>query len=201
MLITDGILRMRNRNGFDHWDFMTPGEIYEVEVDLWSTSYVWNKGHRIRVAVSSSNYPRFLANPNTADGIYKNTTYNVAHNTLYLDKEHPSCIILPVVESKVSILKPKEGYLYIGDREIIPTLLGNTVIIGAITIEVDGYQLEKIEFYVDDELRYVDEESPYQWLWDEFAVGRHTLTVVAHDKNTNLIQDERDIIIFNMMKG
>ncbi|MCK5031163.1 MAG: CocE/NonD family hydrolase, partial [Thermoplasmatales archaeon] len=45
MLITDSILRMRNRNGRDHWEFMTPGEIYEIEVDLWSTSYVWNTGH------------------------------------------------------------------------------------------------------------------------------------------------------------
>ncbi|UCD14184.1 MAG: CocE/NonD family hydrolase, partial [Thermoplasmatales archaeon] len=77
MLITDGILRMRNRNGTDHWELMEQGEIYEVEVDLWSTSYVWNTGHKIRVAISSSNYPRFLNNPNTADGIYANTTYNI----------------------------------------------------------------------------------------------------------------------------
>ena len=96
MLITDGIIRMRNRNGFDHWEFMQPGEIYEVEVDVWSTSYIWNTGHRVRVAISSSNYPRFLNNPNTADPIYGNTTYNVAENVLYMDGEHPSCIILPV---------------------------------------------------------------------------------------------------------
>ena len=94
MIIADGILRMRNRNGRDHWEFMNPGDIYEVEVDLWSTSYIWNTGHRIRVAVSSSNYPRFLANPNTADGIGQNTTYDIAQNTLYLDSDHPSCILL-----------------------------------------------------------------------------------------------------------
>jgi len=98
MLITDGILRMRNRNGVDHWEFMQPGEIYEVEVDIWSTSYIWNTGHRIRVVVSSSNYPRFLANPNTRDSINKNSTYNIANNTLYLDSGHPSCIILPEIE-------------------------------------------------------------------------------------------------------
>jgi len=98
MLITDGILRMRNRNGVDHWEFMTPGEIYEIEVDIWSTSLVFNAGHRIRVAISSSNYPRFLANPNTMDPITKNTTYNISQNTLYLDDEHPSGIILPEIE-------------------------------------------------------------------------------------------------------
>jgi predicted acyl esterase len=99
MLITDGIIRMRNRNGFDHWEFMNPEEIYEVEVDLWSTSYIWNKGHQIRVAISSSNYPRFLNNPNTDDPIAGNTTARIAHNILYFDSEHPSCLILPYVES------------------------------------------------------------------------------------------------------
>jgi predicted acyl esterase len=95
MFITDGILRMRNRNGQDHWEFMEPETIYEIEVDLWSTSYAWNTGHRIRVEVSSSNYPRFLNNPNTMDGIGKNTTSVVAHNVLYTGTEYPSCIILP----------------------------------------------------------------------------------------------------------
>jgi len=100
MLITDGILRMRNRNGADHWEFMESGEIYEVEVDLWSTSYIWNTGHKIRVAISSSNYPRFLNNPNTDDPMAQNTTYNVAQNTIYLDSDHPSCIILPQIDQQ-----------------------------------------------------------------------------------------------------
>ena len=97
MLITDGILRMRNRDGPDHWELMEPGTVYQVEVDLWSTSYIWNTGHRIRVDVSSSNYPRCLNNPNTADGIGKNTTYNLALNTVYLDSARPSCLLLPEV--------------------------------------------------------------------------------------------------------
>ncbi|MCK4416284.1 MAG: CocE/NonD family hydrolase, partial [Thermoplasmatales archaeon] len=111
MLITDGILRMRNRNGTDHWEFIEPGEIYEVEVDLWSTSYVWNTGHKIRVAVSSSNYPRFLNNPNTADGIYSNDTYNVAHNTVFLDSAHPSCVILPEINLSTAVFNtPKPSF-------------------------------------------------------------------------------------------
>jgi hypothetical protein len=97
MLITDGILRMRNRNGSDHWEFMNPGEIYEIEVDIWSTSYIWNTGHRIRVEISSSNYPRFLNNPNTADSIHANTTSVIAQNTLYVDNTHPSNILLPEI--------------------------------------------------------------------------------------------------------
>jgi predicted acyl esterase len=97
MLITDGILRMRNRNGYDHWELMEPGTIYQIDVDLWSTSYVWNTGHQIRVAISSSNYPRCLNNPNTADGIYKNTTYNIAENSIYVDASHCSCLLLPEI--------------------------------------------------------------------------------------------------------
>ncbi len=97
MLITDGILRMRNRNGFDHWELMEPGTVYQVDVDLWSTSYVWNTGHQIRIAISSSNYPRCLNNPNTADGIYKNTTYSIAQNTIYVDSIHASCLLLPEI--------------------------------------------------------------------------------------------------------
>jgi predicted acyl esterase len=103
MLITDGILRMRNRNGLDHWEFIEPGEVYEVEVDLWSSSYIWNTGHKIRVAVSSSNYPRYLSNPNTVDTILGNSTYNIAENTLYLDSSHPSSIILPNIDQNYNI--------------------------------------------------------------------------------------------------
>jgi len=95
MFITDGILRMRNRNSEDHWEFIEPGTIYAIDVDLWSTSYIWNTGHQIRVEVSSSNYPRFLNNPNTIDGIGKNTSYTLAQNTIYVDALHPSSLILP----------------------------------------------------------------------------------------------------------
>jgi predicted acyl esterase len=95
MLITDGILRMRNRNSQNYWEFIQPGTIYDIDVDLWSTSYIWNTGHSIRVEISSSNYPRFLSNPNTADGIGKNITALIAQNTLYVDSAHPSCLILP----------------------------------------------------------------------------------------------------------
>jgi len=122
MLITDGILRMRNRNGTDHWEFMQPGEIYEVTVDMWSTSYIWNTGHKIRVAVSSSNYPRFLANPNTKDSIYKNTTYNIANNTLFIDSDHPSCIIFPEIKKGLTSNPPSKPKKPSGFRNIVNSL-------------------------------------------------------------------------------
>jgi uncharacterized protein len=106
MLICDGILRMRDRNGTDHWELMNAGTIYRVEVDLMSTSYMWDSGHAIRVAASSSNSPRFLANPNTADGIARNTTSVIANNSLYADADHPSCLVLPWIPCNASVGEP-----------------------------------------------------------------------------------------------
>jgi predicted acyl esterase len=200
MLVMDGILRMRNRNGNDHWDFMDAGEIYEITIDLWSTSYVWNMGHQIRVAISSSNSPRFLANPNTVDGIYKNTTYSIAKNTLYMDSSHPSCIILPVIEEKTFINTPKTGYLYIGGREILPLPLKNTIILGNINIAINTdmeYGIEKVEFYIDDEIKITDDESPYEWLWDETKFGKHTIKTVAYARSGKTIERNLQVLIFN----
>jgi len=198
MLITDSILRMRNRNGRDHWEFMTPGEIYEIEVDLWSTSYVWNTGHMMRVAVSSSNSPRFLANPNTGGGIlqfYQNPTYTVAQNTLYLDSDHPSCIVFPIVEEPGVLSKPNSGYLYLGDREFIPTPFGNTIIIGKITIETpgDGYGMDRVEYYLDDEFIETDTEAPFSWLWDTFSLGKHTIKAIQYDHLGNEVIEEMTV--------
>ena len=65
MLLLDGILRARHRESMETEVFMEPGEVYLFEVDIWSTSIVFNVGHRIRIAISSSNDPRFDPNPNT----------------------------------------------------------------------------------------------------------------------------------------
>ncbi|MFZ5500519.1 MAG: CocE/NonD family hydrolase, partial [Candidatus Micrarchaeota archaeon] len=100
MLVLDGIIRARHRNTVEKDELMAPGTVYRFEVDLWSTSIIFNKGHRIRIAVSSSNAPRFDPNPNTGDPFRTNDKTVVAENTLYHDAEHPSYVLLPVVEAK-----------------------------------------------------------------------------------------------------
>ncbi len=98
MLVLDGILRMRFRQGDTNEVLMTPGEVYEVEVDLWSTAITFNSGHRIRVAVSSSNAPRFHVNPNNGAPLYTADDQPVvAEQTVYHDSTRPSYILLPVV--------------------------------------------------------------------------------------------------------
>jgi predicted acyl esterase len=96
MLVTDGILRARYHKSFETDSFLEPGRVYELNVDLWSTSLVFNTGHRIRVAVSSSNSPRFEANPNTGKPFRADKETRVAHNTLHLSLKYPSRIVLPV---------------------------------------------------------------------------------------------------------
>lgn len=96
MLVTDGILRARHYKGFDREDFLEEGNIYELEVDLWSTSLIFNKGHRIRIAISSSNAPRFDPNPNTGVPFRANSKTRIANNTIHLSSSHPSQIVLPI---------------------------------------------------------------------------------------------------------
>jgi predicted acyl esterase len=97
MLVTDGIRRARYRRSFEREDFLKPGEVYELAVDLWSTSLVFNKGHRIRVDVSSSNAPRFEPNPNTGHAFRADKETRVATNTVCFSHDRPSHVLLPVV--------------------------------------------------------------------------------------------------------
>ncbi|MBM3472007.1 MAG: CocE/NonD family hydrolase [Armatimonadetes bacterium] len=97
MLVADGILRARFRQGFDRDVLMQPGKTYEFAIDLQSTSLIFNRGHRIRVAISSSNAPRFDPNPNTGDPWRANDNKLPAEQTIRLGGKQASYIVLPVV--------------------------------------------------------------------------------------------------------
>ena len=96
MIVLDGILRVGHRNSMEKSEPMEPGKIYEIEIDLWSTSLVLSPGHRVRVAISSSNAPRFEPNPNTDKPSGTDDKTQVATNTVYINADHPSHILLPV---------------------------------------------------------------------------------------------------------
>ncbi len=97
MIVLDGIIRARHRNSMEKSELTEPGKIYEFQIDLWSTSLLFCPGHRIRVAISSSNSPRFEPNPNTGKPSGMDDETKVATNTIYLNAKHPSYILLPVV--------------------------------------------------------------------------------------------------------
>ncbi len=94
--IADGICRARFRESLTQESLMQPGKVYPVTVRLYPTSNVFKKGHRIRVDVSSSNFPRFDVNPNTGESLGNHRRVQKATNTVYHDAEHPSHIVLPI---------------------------------------------------------------------------------------------------------
>lgn len=97
MLVLDGILRARHRESMATSVPLERDKIYEIEIDLWATSLVFSPGHRMRVALSSSNAPRFEPNPNTGKPSGADAQTEVATNTIYINAEHPSHIVVPFV--------------------------------------------------------------------------------------------------------
>ncbi|HLW97990.1 MAG TPA: CocE/NonD family hydrolase [Candidatus Acidoferrales bacterium] len=96
--ITEGILRMRYRDSRERPEMMEPGKIYKITVDLWATSNVFQAGHKLRLEISSSNYPRFDRNLNTGEvDIAHASRKIIATNTIVHDAAHPSAIVLSVL--------------------------------------------------------------------------------------------------------
>ena len=96
MLVMDGIRRMRFRNSFAQEELMIPGEIYPVTIEIAHTALTFLQGHKIRICISSSNYPRFHLNLNNGGEMYVPGDTLIALNKIYHDEEHPSKLILPV---------------------------------------------------------------------------------------------------------
>jgi uncharacterized protein len=103
MLVSDGALQARHRYSLRQENFMTPDSVYTCEIDLWSTAIIFNQGHRIRVAISSSNAPRFDPNPNTGHPLRADSVTVVATNTVHLDANYPSHIVLPVTNGTTAV--------------------------------------------------------------------------------------------------
>lgn len=97
MNITDGILRCRYRNSWEQPELMTPGEVVSITIEPMPTSNLFRKGHRIRLDISSSNFPRFDVNPNTGAPEGSAGPRQVAINSVHLGGCYASRIVLPVV--------------------------------------------------------------------------------------------------------
>ncbi len=95
--LTDGILRLRYRNGLEHPSLAKPGDVFPIQIDAGVTSNVFLAGHRIRLEIASSNFPRFDRNPNTGGAIANETNLRPARQTVYHDSLRPSALVLPVI--------------------------------------------------------------------------------------------------------
>jgi uncharacterized protein len=98
--LQDGILRARYREGFNKKVWMTPDRVYEIDVSLDATSNYFAAGHRIRLEVSSSNFPRFDRNLNTGGNNFDETDWQVAHNGVLHSKDAASYLLLPIVPNR-----------------------------------------------------------------------------------------------------
>jgi uncharacterized protein len=100
MNLTDGILRVRYRDAWERPSLMVPGTIYRVRVDAFPTSNLFRRGHRIRVDISSSNFPHFDVNPNTGEPEGRAREMRVARNRVYMDRQRPSHAVLPIIPAR-----------------------------------------------------------------------------------------------------
>lgn len=94
--LCEGVLRARFRNGVEREELMKPGKVYPVEIDLWSTSVIFNRGHRLRVQVTSSSAPGFDPNPNTGEGFRASSEQRKARVKVHAGGRRDSHLLLPV---------------------------------------------------------------------------------------------------------
>jgi putative CocE/NonD family hydrolase len=95
--LTDGILRVRHRDGLEKAELAEPGKVYPLLIDAGVTSNVFLAGHALRIEVSSSNFPRFDRNPNTGRPFADETTLKKAQQMVYHSRQYPSHVLLPVI--------------------------------------------------------------------------------------------------------
>ncbi len=100
MNLTDGIIRARVRESKSDPKLITPGKVYEYTIDMWSTSVLFRKGDRIRLEISSSNFPRFDRNPNTGHDLFVDAETQPAIQTVVHDRHYASYLTLPVIPAR-----------------------------------------------------------------------------------------------------
>jgi putative CocE/NonD family hydrolase len=98
--LNDGMVRARFREGMDKPSLIEAGRVYSYDLDLWNTCQMYQKGHRIRLEISSSAFPKYDRNLNTGEPLGRSAKMEVAQQKIYHDREHASYVILPVVPRK-----------------------------------------------------------------------------------------------------
>jgi len=105
ILITDGIKMARHRNSFAAEDFLEADKIYEIELDLNYTAYTMAPGHKLGLAISSSNFPKYKVNPNTGNPVHSDDVLDMktVKNSVYFGGDNPTTLMLPIRKSVISV--------------------------------------------------------------------------------------------------
>jgi hypothetical protein len=98
--LNDGMVRARFRQGMAKPSLIEPSRVYDYDLDLWNTCQLYRQGHRLRIEISSSAFPKYDRNLNTGDALGQTTRMQVAEQKIFHDREHPTYVILPVVPRK-----------------------------------------------------------------------------------------------------
>ena len=102
ILLKNGILRASFRNSLEKREPIEPGKVYAYEIAIWPTSNLFKAGHRIRLEISSSNFPHYDRNPNTGRRFGMDAELAVAEQTIYHDPQRPSKIVLPIMPQPIA---------------------------------------------------------------------------------------------------
>jgi len=132
----------------------------------------------------------------------------LSYNPCYIEYWKEDAInrrLLPVIKYATNAMKngiaiyiDKPRGLCIFDKQIFPTKIA--IVIGKVNVEVSVYSknmIDRVEFYVDDEIKFIDDTPPYKWQWNEFSMGKHEIKVVAYDNEGNNASDKVEVIMFN----
>jgi uncharacterized protein len=95
--VAEGVVRARFRESLSAPTTITPGRVHEYAVDLWSTSHVFKAGHRLRLEVTSSNFPRWDRNANTGNDLFTDRELKTARQSVFHSERYPSHVVLPVI--------------------------------------------------------------------------------------------------------
>ncbi|MGB6563540.1 MAG: CocE/NonD family hydrolase [Candidatus Binataceae bacterium] len=95
--IVEGVVRARFRDSLAAPSPIVPERVYEYRLDLWATSHLFKAGHRLRLEVSSSNFPRYDRNPNTGHDLFADAELTRAHQSVFHDSRYGSRVVLPII--------------------------------------------------------------------------------------------------------
>ncbi|MAT39167.1 MAG: hypothetical protein CL946_06150 [Ectothiorhodospiraceae bacterium] len=165
IIMTDGIKRARFRESLEQEQLLTPGEVTRVSIELQNLAITFKQGHRLRIIVSSSDYPRFNTNPNNGGTLYQPGDTLVATNAIHYGPQYPSRVILPK-DASVNIGSPGE----VSGDFMIQSIYPNPSR-GAFSVSFSTSTLQGISFHLHDLMGRVVLEQSY----DSFSPGEHTL--------------------------
>jgi putative CocE/NonD family hydrolase len=94
--MSDGLVRARYRDGGDKMSLIEPGKIYEFNIDAWNTCQQFSAGHRMRIEIASSAFPKYDRNQNTGEPLGRTANMKIAQQTVYHDAQHPSYVTIPM---------------------------------------------------------------------------------------------------------